>query len=187
VRGLVPLPFEHPYRKGEFLEAADQQRRDFGFQRVSVKAGGDISLVFGHRAALHELALHAKQRLEFEVAAAQFRRRVLDVEELRDEGIEMRADRDQQVRFFLVGQRLRVRPGGHEAVAEAGVGGTQVLEEDAIEAAKALGVVEVREPEPECKVEFRGGQVWLHLGRRFGDRCSLLVYPTGRDQGTTVA
>ena len=70
-------------------------------ERRAVERGGLVGLDLEHRAALHELALHAEQRRQRVVAVDQRLPFVLDVEERRHEPVEVRGHRDQQLGLGL--------------------------------------------------------------------------------------
>ena len=156
VRGLVGEPREHVLGEGELVEFPAEPRRHRLLQRVAVELRRLVGLDLEHRAALHELALHAEEGREAMVALHQLLPRLLDVEEARHEAVEVGRDRDQQLRLFLVGQR-GTGAGGEEPLAQRGVRILQLREEMAIDSLEPLPLVEVLELQVEGEREFLGG------------------------------
>src|SRR5207237_3996812 len=74
----------------------------------------------------------------------------------RDEAVEMRCDRDQEIRFFLVGEARRLHAGGREALVQRRIGGREPARELAVEAGQGCGVVEIFEGKPESGREGAG-------------------------------
>src|SRR5262249_2931936 len=110
VRRLVRLPLEDLLRKRELVERPAEEPRDLGFERRAIERSRLVALHLEHRAALHELALHAEERREGMMTLHEVAPFVLDREEPRDEAVEVRRGRDQQLRLLPVVERRRIGP-----------------------------------------------------------------------------
>ncbi len=163
VRRLFGEPCEHLLREQELVERAAQKRRHFLFERRPVERLRLVGLDLEHRPALHELALHAEERREAMVAVDEILPFLLDREERGDEAVEVRCDRDQQLRLGLALEGVRARAGLAPAGVQEGLRVAQPGRERLVHARKTRGLVEILEREAEGEPEewFRCG----HCGK----------------------
>src|SRR6185437_812472 len=99
---------------------------------------------------------------------------VLDREELRDEAVEVRRDRDQELRLGLRRERVGIRARGRPTRMERRVRLGEPGRERAIDARETGGVVEVLEEEIEGEAEewFRNG----HCGGACGENVDFIGF-----------
>ena len=169
VVGLGALPVEHGARERQLVERLADQRFDLVQRRVGVEAG-EFARRQLHRLAFDELQLDLVERVERAVRIAQRGERVVDAEQPADEGVDVRAELDQQRRLVAGGER-RSGIGGlcagrltraFEPLRERGVARAQRRDEGRVDAAQSFGRVQVFEAQSVGEVE-RGSQ-----GNSFG-------------------
>ena len=140
VRRLVRLPLQHGPREGEFLEAPAELLRELGLQCRAIEGRRFVGLDLEHRAALHELALDAEERLALRMRGDQAIQVGLDAEELRDEVVQHRRHGQQKIGLLLGGKGLRRESGGQKAGVEVGVAGRKRRRETARRGASSPSV-----------------------------------------------
>jgi len=103
-----------------------------------------------HGTALHEEPLDGIERRELVVALRQRARLGLDAEEPRDEILDVRRQRDQEVGFLPRLELREVAPRRQQARVQAGVGFLlQESEEGGVDTQEALALVQVGESDAE--------------------------------------
>ena len=122
-----------------------------GFESGAVQARRFVGLDFVHGAALHEQALYRVQRREFRVARRQRLRLGLDAEQCRDEVLQMRRERDQQLRFRLLRQRIGLGARGDQTFGQGRIALFQVFQERRIDARKPCARIQVGKGEAEIE------------------------------------
>ncbi len=159
VIGLVAHPVGHRVREFQFVECAAQPLREGGFQRCAVEGRSFGRLVLRHRLALHELAFDGINRREHVVPLGQREHRVRDPKELRQEPLEMRADREDQRRFAFRVERGGIGARREQSLVQRGIRSGQEFEKAGVESEEAVAAVKIRELEPECERESRAASV----------------------------
>ena len=125
-----------------------QQRLHFGLQRLAVQRGRPVALDLLERPALHEIAPDLEDRRQRVMRAAQGRQFIADAEQLADEALQMRRERDDKLGLFQPRQRVRRASRGHQPRAEARVGRPQGIQEQPVQPNQPLAIVEILEGKP---------------------------------------
>src|SRR5436853_2025340 len=165
MRVFVLQPATHLARKlqlGEFT--AEELLR--GRRRIEACELGGLDLV--QRAALHELALHRVERSKLVMLLGERLRFALDAKKLGGEILDVRRQRDQELRLRGTRRRLRARSG--KLVRQSAIGSGEVIDERAIEPDQALALVQVGEGDAEAK---------LHEVRIIGEFFRHYLIPQG--------
>ncbi len=107
--------------------------------------------VFLDRLALDEQALAGVERVEGDCFLQQGGGFGLDLEQLGDEFVQMRAEGDDEVGFVLVCQAVGGGSGGQQTLVQGGVLGLQRCQELFVEADQAVAVAQVGEAEVQAE------------------------------------
>jgi hypothetical protein len=157
VGGFVFSPRDH--RIGERELAVDafrpnaDARLDVARERRAIECRRFVRLVLVHRLALDERPLHRVQRRELVMARLQRKNIDLDSKKVRDEVLEVRCQRDQELRLGLCRQRRWIGAGGDEPVRQRRVGLRKVRQEERVDARGALDRIEVGEGQAMSKTQ----------------------------------
>src|SRR5690606_19219492 len=117
----------------------------------AVERGGFFRFHLTQCLALYEAAAAFVDRRELVVAGGERRDFGPNAEELADEVLEMRRERDQELRLGFGRQGVRIRAGGLGPGGQSGVRRPQRLAERGIEPQKAVARVEIAELETESQ------------------------------------
>ncbi len=162
VGSFVLLPFGNVPGERQFTERFTEPLCELLSQFLAIEPGGNLGLVGVHRLALDEQAFAGKQRCKFVVARGQRVHFGLDVEQARNEIVEMPGHGDQQFRFFLARQRLRLDAGGFQSRAQRRVGTAKKIEESGVESLQSGAVVEIFETTAEAELQFGLGEACVY-------------------------
>ena len=159
--GFMPLPHVKQATGGQVFPReqidtiAREESRDLN--RFDVDFGRIRRLDLVQRAALHEQALDRVKRSELVMARGERLHLGFDAEQASDKIIEMRRDRDQQIRLGLRRQRGRVGTTREQPVAQCGVGFAEEREECGVEPSQSVSRVEIFERKMEVEPQHRKG------------------------------
>ena len=140
---LVRQPGFHLFGESEFAEGTAEALAEFGFQCNAVEGRRGVGFVFGHRLALHELALDAIERGKFLVTSGERTQLAGDSEQLREEAVQVRPEIDDQRRLVFLRQHLRGEAAGREPLGERRIGVGKIGAKSGVELQQALAPVEV--------------------------------------------
>ncbi len=125
IRRLVLLPARHRVGEPELRERLAQRGLQVAPQRRPVERRGRLGTVCVHRLALDEKALDGVERRQLVVPRLERAHVGLDPEQRRDEVLEVRAQRDQQLGLRLARERVGAAARRVQARGERGVSGLQ--------------------------------------------------------------
>ncbi len=147
VCGLVLEPLRHRSGIARLGERHADERFEVPCQRRAVECGGLFRRHALDRPALDEEPLHRIKRRQRIMARRQFAGLARDAEEIGDEILEQRGERDDEVRFRLAFERGRAAPRRHQPVVQAHVGPGEPGDKRRIEPHQPVAVVKVLEGE----------------------------------------
>ena len=126
-------------------------------KRITVEACRVLCLVLVERLALHDLTLAGEERRELMLCRLQRGHFGFDAEQLRQKILELRRERDQQLRFFLARERIGTGARAGKARGERSIGLREPGAEDRVQPPQAGRGIEVAKAQPETELEHREG------------------------------
>ena len=126
-------------------------------KHIAVEACRVLWLVLVERLALHDLPLAGEERRELMLRRLQRGHFGFDAEQLRQKILELRRERDQQLRFFLACERIGSGARALKAPGERSIGLRKPGAEDRVQTPQAGRGIEVAKAQPETELEHREG------------------------------
>ena len=134
-------------REGKLGEGLSEERLELPRERRSVDAARFVRLHLVHGFALHEVALHAIKRRELMVTRGERADFAFDAEEPADEGVDVRRQRDQKLRFLLRCERRRTCTRGEKSLVQRGLRGREPFEKQRVDAREPVVLVQIEKRE----------------------------------------
>ena len=161
VRSLVAAPGADVAREGKLARKPGKGLAEFRFQlasqRRAVKARRRFGLVAVQGLALDDLALAGKQRRQFMLRCLQRREFGLDAEELAEEILDMRCQREQELRFLPAPEGVLIDPRRGEPGAESRVGSGKLGAEGGVDAGESRSRIQIGKRQSEFELQHPAG------------------------------